>query len=97
MEWRGWLVLVFKLTANMEESVTSLDVGKEGIPKSLSSCCSLDQPRNVNHVQKCRDFAEIKQQQKSISFQIQPTRYEKRLEIHVGGIQSLISVSISVI
>lgn len=48
------------LTSQMEDGVAGADVGQECVAESLAFSCSLHESRNVDDVEKSRNFAVIK-------------------------------------
>ena len=44
------------LTSEVKEGITGLDVGQEGVPKTLTLSSTLHQASNVCHVQESRNF-----------------------------------------
>lgn len=52
---------VYALTCHVEDAITGVDVGQEGISQALATMSTFHQTSNVNNIKKSWDFAATKE------------------------------------
>lgn len=50
-------ILNLRLTCQVEDAVTGVDVGQEGVSEALARVGTFHQASYVHHIEKCWDFA----------------------------------------